>query len=86
VINTITGLAGFKVGRMILFALLLLAVLDSVSHANIKTKDGIPLSIEAPSSWLDTCAHLKQWVAIHFGSILNIVLYRIQFLMDTLNK
>jgi hypothetical protein len=65
VINTITGLAGFKVGQMILFALLLLAVLDSVSHANIKTKDGIPLSIEAPSSWPDTCAHLKQWVAIH---------------------
>jgi hypothetical protein len=65
VINTITGLAGFKVGRMILFALLLLAVLDSVSHANIKTKSGSPLSIEAPSSWPDTCGHLKQWVSIH---------------------
>jgi hypothetical protein len=64
VINTITGLAGFKVGRMILFALLLLAVLESVSHANIKTKDGIPLSISAPNSWPDTCQHLKQWVAV----------------------
>jgi hypothetical protein len=62
VINTITGLAGFKVGRMILFALLLLAVLDSVSYANIKAKSGSPLSIEAPSSWPDTCAHLKEWV------------------------
>jgi hypothetical protein len=68
VINTITGLAGFKVGRMILFALLLLAVLDSVSHANIKTKSGIPLSIEAPSSWPDTCQHLRQWGAIHPGA------------------
>jgi hypothetical protein len=68
VINTITGLAGFKVGRMILFALLLLAVLDSVSHANIKTKSGSPLSIEAPSNWPDTCAHLKEWVAIYPGA------------------
>jgi hypothetical protein len=80
VINTITGLAGFKVGRMIIFVLLLLAVLDSVSHANIKTKSGSPLSIEAPSNWPDTCQHLRQWGAVHPGA--NQALAKLQY--DTL--
>jgi hypothetical protein len=68
VINTITGLAGFKVGRMIIFVLLLVAVLDSVSYANIKAKSGSPLSISAPNSWPDTCRHLKQWAGISPGT------------------
>jgi hypothetical protein len=69
--------ARFIVGR-IFSALLLGVVLVSVNYAatsgdfscgkgfhddeKIKTKGGTPLSISSPSSWSDTCAHLKQWV------------------------
>jgi hypothetical protein len=70
--------ARFIVGRMF-SALLLVAILVSVNYAassgdfscgfgfhddeKIKEETGIPLSISSPSSWPDTCAHLKQWIA-----------------------
>jgi hypothetical protein len=34
----------------------------------INTKGGTPFSTNTPSDWPDTCAHLKQWVAVHPGA------------------